>query len=300
MSPRSRLALRAAALAATAAVAYACTDADRSSDLSGPNADAGSAGTHVQYGTPVHLGNGRARAYAQLDARTGRTLELGVALDESAMEGLRAADPTRGDHEDMDMLELPLPARHGTAFRFVELDWNPKGHGFPHAMPHFDFHFYTIAPEERHAIMPSDPQYAARAAHDPPAASVPPFYVNPAALLGVPPEAVAVPMMGMHWIDPRSPELQALPGGDPTKYRPFTTTFLYGAWDGRFIFMEPMITRDYILAKREAVTVAGRSEVVPIPTSPTYPGGSFRPNAYRIAWDAARREFRVALLATGA
>ena len=250
-------------------------------------------GLHRQYGAPTTLGNGRARTYVVTDERSGgRTIELGVALDETAMEGLRAPDPSHGEHGDHDMHLLPLPARNGTAFQLVELDWNPQGHGQPYTAPHFDFHFYTIGRAERDAILPSDPAWAAKAAHEPAAADVPPFYVNPANVLGVPPAQMAVPRMGMHWVDSRAPELR--PPGAPGA-APFTTTFIYGAWDGKLIFMEPMITREYIMAKREATDPAVRNEIIPIPTSSSYPTGGFRPNAYRIQYDAQTKEYRIGL-----
>lgn len=287
-----------------ASLTYACSDPASTSSVrtsAAPAASLGAsdqAGVHRQYGEPVRLGNGRARAYAIIDQKAGRTLELGVALDERAMDGLRAPVPGADPHHDHDMYAVQLPQQHGSAFKFVELDWNPQGHGDPYAEGHFDFHFYTISEADVHGIMPSDPQYAAKAANDPAASAVPPFYFNPATALGLPPEAVAVPMMGMHWLDARSPELQGMLG-NPAGYKPFTSTFIYGAWDGQFIFMEPMITRSHILAKRDATDPAVRNQVIPIATSPSYPTGGFRPDAYRIAWDAQAREYRVALIVTG-
>ena len=282
--------------AAALALLTACQDAGTPTDVAARAAHAASAGVHRQYGAPIRLGNGRARTYVVVDGKAGgRPIELGVALDEQAMDGLRAPDPSHGEHQDHDMHLLPMPAKHGTAFKVVELDWNPRGHGAPYTEPHFDFHFYTIDEAERAAIVPSDPAWAAKAAHEPPAADVPPFYANPATLLGLPPEAVAVPMMGAHWVDVRSPELQ--PPGSPG-HRPFTTTFVYGAWDGQLTFMEPMITRAHIMAKRAATNPAVRDEVIPIPTSPGYPTGAFRPDAYRIAYDAQAKEYRIALTLT--
>lgn len=299
---RRRALVRTATLvtlsAAVAALAVACGDSPSAPIKPGLHRQPGphrQPGVHRQYGAPVPLGNGRARSYVTIDSKAdGRVVELGVALDERAMEGLRAPDLSHGEHEDHDMLFLPLPSGNTTGFQLVELDWNPRGHGAPHDDPHFDFHFYTISRAERDAMVPTDPQYATQAANEPPAASVPASYANPATLLGVPAEAVAVPQMGMHWIDLTSPELQGMLG-HPEAYRPFTTTFIYGAWDGRFIFMEPMITRAYIMAKRDATDPAVRDEVIPISTSATYPGGGFRPDAYRIAWDAQAREYRIAL-----
>ena len=57
--------------------------------------------------------------------------------------------------------------------------------------------------------------------------------------------------MGVHWIDVRSPELQGLLG-KPERAKPFTATFIHGAWNGKFIFDEPMVTRAHLLAKKSA------------------------------------------------
>jgi hypothetical protein len=295
---------RPAFLAATltaASLIYACSDPASTASIGTSDASQSAstqAGVHRQYGEPLRLGNGRARTYAVIDQKAGRTLELGVAFDERAMEGLRAPVAGSDPHHDHDMLMLQLPQQHASAFKFVELDWNPQGHGEPYDEGHFDFHFYTISEADVHGIMPSDPQYAAKAAHNPPASVVPPFYFEPASALGIPPEAAAVPMMGMHWLDLRAPEIQGLLG-NPAGYKPFTSTFIYGAWDGQWIFMEPMITRSHILAKRAATDPAVQNQVIPISTSPSYPTGGFRPDAYRIAWDAQSREFRVALIVSG-
>ena len=291
-----RLVLRSLALAVAAGTVYACADSSPATAPSAARARdaAASPGHHRQYGTPVRLGNGRARTYVVLDQRDGgRALELGVALDEQAMEGLPAHGHGDGPHGNMVEYLLPMPAQGPSAFKFVELDWNPAGHGVPYEAPHFDFHFYTITRAERDAIDPANPNYAAEAANAP--ADAPPFFADPAALLGVPAAAVAIPRMGMHWIDLHAPELQGFLG-NPAGYRPFTTTFIYGAWNGRFTFMEPMITRAYIMGKRDAADPAARNELIPITTSPTYPSGNFRPDAYRIAYDEQAREYRIALV----
>ena len=288
----TRAALALGALTLAALVPAACGDPAPTGASAGR---AGAPGTHREYGTPIRLGQGRARSYVVLDRKDGgRALEFGVALDERAMEGLPAHGAGDGPHGNFVEMLLPLPADNPTPFRLVELDWNPMGHGAPHEAPHFDFHFYTITAAERNAIVPTDPQFAAKAGTYPAVATVPPFIVQPAAALGLPPESVAVPRMGMHWIDVRSPELQIMLG-NPDAYRPFTKTFIYGSWDGAFIFMEPMITREYIVAKRDATDPAVRDEWVPIPTSTSYPQGGFRPDAYRITYDAQAREYRIAL-----
>lgn len=254
----------------------------------------------VSYGPSVAVGNGSARTYVLFDQKQkGRAIELGVALTADAMDGLPAPmdmPPTSSDgHEHVDSHEylLALPEHHGTAFKFLELDWNPQGHEVQgiYTVPHFDFHFYTITKGERDLILPSDPTFQQKADNLPPAALVPQFYstLTPP---GVP--TPAVPKMGVHWIDVRSPEIQALLG-NPDAAKPFTTTFLFGSWDGRFVFAEPMVTRAFIMGRRTAATDAQRDSVMALPAGAKASPGGFMPGAYRVSWNAEANEYRIAL-----
>jgi hypothetical protein len=138
---------------------------------------------------------------------------------------------------------LSLSAENGTPYRFVELNWNPKGHGGPYTAPHFDFHFYRISIAERDAIDPATPEFAARAANLPAGGQLPAGYVAHHQLMNLSPAQATVPKMGL----------------------PFTATFVIGSWDGKVIFDEPMITRDFILAQRYAAAASG--EVIPVPAA---------------------------------
>ena len=249
------------------------------------------------YGPAIKLGEGRARSYVLTDNATGAPVEIGVALDERALEGL----PKSGSgHHDGHMVTheyiVQLPERHGTPFNFMEMNWNPMGHepeGVYQDVPHFDFHFYTISKDERDAIVPTDSQWARKANNVPAAEYVPEFN----AALGPPgmkPEGFAVPKMGVHWVDVRSAELQKLLG-KPEAYKPFTATFIHGSWDGRVIFWEPMVTRAFILSKKSATDPAARDEVIPIPSPKRYQVPGYYPSGYRIAWDADAKEYRIAL-----
>jgi hypothetical protein len=100
--------------------------------------------------------------------------------------------------------------------------------------------------------------------------------------------------MGTHWVDMRSPELQGMLG-NPQGYRPFTTTFIYGSWDGDFIFAEPMITRAFIMGRKDAATPAQRDSVIQISTPQQYRPSGWQPAAYHVTWDEHSREYRVAL-----
>ncbi len=270
-------------------VIVACQDSDTPV---GPSTEAGTlaAGTTVagrQYGSPVKVGNGSARTYVIFDKTSGATVELGVALSEKAMDGLPApmGGPMEG-HEDMHEYILPLPKKGPANFQFVELDWNPAGHSAPYYnQPHFDFHFHKFSLAERNAIDPSDPQYAERAANFPEPNYIPAGWYSPSTLLGIPPVAVAVPRMGIHWIDPTSPEY-------PPQSRIFTHTFIVGTWDGRVTFYEPMVTREFMMNQR-----AGLESKVDkaIPVAQRHSPAGYYPDGYRVLWDVDTREYRVAL-----
>jgi hypothetical protein len=296
------------ALAATLTLTLAACNEPAATGAVGPAAAprdsrADAAGAHRQYGTPVRVGRGRARAYVVYDHKAGGApLEVGVALDERALDGLRGPRPTapgdhggHGEHEhlDSDVFLLALPPRGAAPYRFVELDWNPGGHEPPgvYDVPHFDFHFWTTSEAERATIVPSNPRWAELAAQLPADAERPAHFAV-AAPAGTPPAAVAVPLMGVHWADVRTPELQ--PPGSPA-HRPFTTTFLWGSWAGRFVFLEPMITRAHVLSKRTAADPAARDEVIALPRPARVGTPGHYPAAYRITWDAHAKEYRIAL-----
>lgn len=246
---------------------------------------AGNDSPALQYGEAVSVGNGQARSYVLLDEKNGGApLEIGVALTEQALDGLPAPDPDHaGGHPAMYSYLLPLPARMPSPFRLVELNWNPAGHEPPgvYDKPHFDFHFYTVSLDERNAIVPSDPDYTTRAANFPQGDFVPAGYM----VLPPPPApAPAVPMMGVHWVNLSAPEIQ--PPGSPD-HGSFTRTFIYGSWDGRFTFVEPMVTLELLLSRPD--------DRVPIATPAEYAAAGYHPAAYRVYYDDGAKEYRVAL-----
>src|SRR5690348_13645257 len=272
------------------------TDAAVSATINAASASqAADPGVHRQYGTPQKIGNGMVRTYVVLDQKNSAApLEVGVALSEGAMDNLPAPVPGT---MNMHMFLLDMPAQNPTPYKFVQFDWNPMGHepAGVYDLPHFDFHFYTVSKDVRASILPSDPQYAAKAASFPAPEYRPPFYIDAATPAGITPAQASVPQMGLHWLDVRSPELQGM-AGNPAGFKPFTKTFIYGSWDGQFIFDEPMITRAYMLEKRSATDAAVRDEIVPVPTAQHYSPAGYYPSAYRIAWDGQAKEYRVSLV----
>ena len=283
-------------IAASPLLAIAAGQAGAQTLALAKNAPAARAATTMKYGAPTSLGDGQARVYVETDSKTGAPVEIGVAFSEQAMNGLPAKGTGHhGGHEMPHTFLLDLPAS-AAPFTFLELNWNPSGHepeGVYAGVPHFDFHFYTVSKAERESIVPSDPKYAEKANNVPTGDYVPDFNVA----LGPPgakPADLAVPMMGVHWVDLRSHELQGILG-KPDAYKPFTATFIHGSWDGKFHFWEPMITRAHIVAKKSSLDPKVRDEIIPIPTAKKYHVAGWYPTAYRITWDEQQKEYRVAL-----
>jgi hypothetical protein len=245
-------------------------------------------------GAPQRLGNGTVRTYVLYDPANRRVpIEVGIALSASALDGLpepaamKHAD-AMSSHFDTHERLLELPAGNPTSYKFVQFNWNPGGHEPPgiYDRPHFDFHFWTVPVDVRNSIVPSNPDFAAKAARYPGEEYRAQFYIDAATAAKAPPAAVAVPQMGVHWLDVRSGEFNG---------RGFTTTYIYGTWDGQFVFDEPMITRDYVAAKRDATDPAARDEIIAIPTLGRRQVPGYYPNAYRITYDAETNEYRIAL-----
>lgn len=220
----------------------------------------------IVYGPSQQLGNGIARTYYEM--RDNLPVALGVALSETALQGLPAPD---GAPHGAGQL-LVMPPGNPTPFQFLELNWNPGGHEPPgiYDRPHFDFHFYRVPQSVRASIDPADSAFQRKAAKFPEAAFIPARYVAPA------PEAV--PFMGVHWIDPTSPEFTG---------QGFSRTFIYGTWDGLLIFAEPMITKAFLETKPNVT--------IPIPMAERYQTAGVYPSAYSIRWDEASRQYFVAL-----
>jgi len=175
--------------------------------------------------------HGQAWSWYEVDDND-KPVRLAIAIDSMAMATLDRTAPGGEGHHHVNMISVPVPQQaSATPFRHVGLDWNPAGHepAGIYDKPHFDFHFYMISDADRMAI----PDYATAPAkfdNYPAPGFMPPTYV---------PSPGGVPQMGAHWIDVTSPELNGAP---------FTETFLYGSYDAKVIFYEPMITEAFVLA----------------------------------------------------
>ncbi len=128
-----------------------------------------SADAATVYGEAKGLGDGFAQVYAELDG-AGAPQVIGVSFDPGLLAGLPTMPNTwsrcfdkngngridahgecNGDYELRFTLPHELAQRANTPFKWVSVNFNPMGHPPPAppvwAVPHYDFHFYLMAPE---------------------------------------------------------------------------------------------------------------------------------------------------------
>jgi hypothetical protein len=222
----------------------------------------------TQEGEAVKLGNGTAQVVVTTD-EDRNPVSIAVSMTAGAFDGLPTElnkDTPEGSWE----FPLPMPEGSNTGYKEVVIDWNPHGHPPPeiYTVPHFDFHFYTISPEDVDKIKFTGP--------DDPAAKVSDKDLIPPDYQVVP--DTAVNMMGVHAIDTKAPEFNG---------KPFAATFIYGYDNGRLIFLEPMVTLAYLKAKPE--------EKYPVKAPAKYSSAGYYPSAYSVRYDSASDRYMIEL-----
>jgi hypothetical protein len=203
------------------------------------------------------MGAGTIRSFVRVD-RSGTPLAIGVEMSSGALEQLPPVPNTVSRCFDLDgngtytghechgdeerILDVPVDSSTGLPFRWIQVNWNPAGHhNTPYARSHFDFHFHTGDRARVEAIAPGrcgelvDCGDFKRATEPVPARYVPAGYIDVGAV---------VPRMGNHLLDSQSPELK--------DSMPFSSTFIFGAYQGEITFWEPMITLDVLRKTTEA------------------------------------------------
>ncbi|GLZ36293.1 hypothetical protein Lesp02_84800 [Lentzea sp. NBRC 105346] len=252
--------LRRYAAVALAAVAVAACAPSRAST----NAN----GEMTVLGETAALGLGIATPYVIVDKK-GDPVEIGVRLTEKALDGL-----PQGDAPSMYVLEFPEEAAK-TPVKNLMLNWYPKGRKPAELFgePQLAFHFYTIDHNEAMGINPKaepakasrllDPKYVAKD-----------FIAEP----GDPVEKT-VPSMGLHWLD----STREFGPGKPE----FSEVFVYGSFDAKMIFLEPLATRKYLLTKPQLTADVKQPESVQ--------KDGFYPTKYSIRWDDKLQSYVISL-----
>ncbi len=220
-------------------------------------------------GKAVRIGTGLAHTIVRSDA-DGKAKSVGVVLTAGVLDGL----PDGGKRKRADFpYSLPMPTKGPrTVVDHVVIDWEAVGHPPPkvYDVPHFDFHFYLISGAERGKVRFKSEQDSGLPSQQPPAELLPAGYV-------VPP-GTAAPKMGVHAINAKGPEFQG---------QPFSATFIYGYYNKRLTFLEPMASLSFLKSKPSFAAE------VPRPAAYTKPGAY--PATYSIKYDAARDVYEVAL-----
>ncbi len=91
----------------------------------------------------------------------------------------------------------------------------------------------------------------------------------------VPAVAQLVPNMGVHWVRNDEPF-------------PFTHTFIYGSYDGSFIFMEPMVTLKYMLNHADGTAF-------PIAQPDEFEISGYYPTTYKMYYDAKHKDYVISM-----
>jgi hypothetical protein len=178
-------------------------------------------------GQEASFGFGKAYTYVTNDG-DGDPIEIGIAMDEAAFNNFNEMS---GDHE----VSLDYPAEAGkTPFKHQFMGFASHGHEPTaiYGVPHFDLHFYTTTQAQRTSISPFDTLKASMM-------PTPDFF--PAAYF----PTGLVPQMGVHWLDGTAGELNGAS---------FTQTFIWGSFEGKVTFLEPMITHQFIAEKNNFET----------------------------------------------
>jgi hypothetical protein len=207
-------------------------------------------------GEAVAIGNGTARTFVRANASAQPTA-IGIELSTTALDNLPTA---------MTEWDLALPAGVSVPpWDHVAVDWNPQGHEPTaiYGVPHFDFHFYTITSAEQMQIAGGPDNTPV------PDANVPQDYAS---------QVISVPMMGVHWADTLSSEFHG---------SPFDKTFIYGFYQGRMVFVEPMVTRALLASEPNAKAVVKQPQ--------QYQQSGLYPSDYSVRYDPATKTVRVTL-----
>jgi hypothetical protein len=214
----------------------------------------------IVYGQSITLSGVTLSTWAKVLPH-GRVTQVGLTLP-MAFVKTPPAQPASGP-DGQFVLAFPKVVQQSTYFNHLELGWNPHGHE-PEGVwdvPHFDFHFEGVPVQSiwdigfgvnlgnglfGDSIVPTPER-------------MPAGYVYPGQL-------ALVPFMGVHAFRPE----------DIVPSDQFTAVVLAGFYNGNMIFIEPMITQEFLL-RRESFeievprpTVLGRNTSYPTRFRGTY------------------------------
>lgn len=221
-------------------------------------------------GKAVRIGHGTAHTFVRTDA-SGKPKAIGVIFTAGMLDGLPKV--AKGADPDVPFF-LPMPTRGPrSVVDHVVINWESVGHPPPHVydVPHFDFHFYLVSEVDQKNIVFKNGKESGDPSQQPPAELLPAGYV-------VPP-GTAVSQMGVHAVDPAWPEFHG---------QPFTRAFIYGYYNKRLTFLEPMASLAFLKSKP--------SLSAPVARPAAYSKAGDYPSAFGIRYDTGRNVYEVTLM----
>ncbi|GAC1386193.1 MAG: hypothetical protein NVSMB45_15730 [Ginsengibacter sp.] len=182
--------------------------------------------SNVYFGPDTQVFKGKAKTWFSTDI-SGKPNQIALSLDDDLMNSLPVGSK---DIESSFVVKFNPKAVELTPFNHLELDWNPQGHppAGVYDLPHFDIHFDMV--DELSVTNAVDP---AKLEAVPDAAYLPVTYIN----------GPSIPQMGKHWIDITGSEFPPKPGNSS-----FTQAFIYGSYDSKITFYEPMISKAFLVS----------------------------------------------------
>jgi hypothetical protein len=224
--------------------------------------------------TKEKLVQGECQQFNGADVCTwGRTVgdslvAFGATVPMKSIENAPAEIPMAWPPKMAAAVTLPAAVKSATGFDVLTIFWEPHGHPpGPYLAPHFDFHFYDMAIGDIRAIDCADSTKPAQlpAGYELPDATIPQL----GTLIGI-----CVPGMGMH----------SLLGSELHASTLFQKTMVMGYYHKKSIFVEPMITRATLMARR--------SFPIDIPDVPDRPAGTRYPTRFRADYDSTAQAYK--------
>jgi len=174
------------------------------------------------------------------------------------------------------VVALPAEVKSASGFDNITIFWEPHGHPpGPYLVPHFDFHFNAIPGLQVAAIDCAD---STKPANPPTGYELPDVPIPQVGTL----VGLCVPGMGMH----------SLPSSELHAAAPFEKTMIVGYYHRSPIFVEPMITR--------ATLAARRTFDLPIPAVAGWPAGVRQPSRFEAVYDSTAQAYQFTFSGMGA
>ena len=200
-------------------------------------------------------------------------IALGALVPIAGIESAPKDFPMAWPPQPVAALALPAAAQQRSGLTHLTIFWESMGHPpGPYLTPHFDFHFYTISPEQRLAMDCADLSKPSElpAGYALPDVTLPPpmaSMIGTGTLIGL-----CVPQMGMHSL--LTTELEST--------NVFRGTMVIGYYQGKPIFIEPMVTQAMLMEKQPFDLAI-----------PAIPGmEANRPRAFRAEYDQQQQAYR--------